>query len=381
MLQSQCPHCGASNRAGAKFCARCQTPLSDAPTQPCPRCQTTNRVGAKFCVKCGYTLGAPAENAPVAKPAPPAPAKSNTGLLVAGVGVLVLCLVCVVLLAGLLGTGYLSIAMEAPTPTRAPTLVTAARVTPSVTHAPTLAPTSRPTRPVNPPTPTVGAPVSSTDALERAKRGTVSILVPRDSGGSISGSGSVITKRGHILTNNHIIADSTGKLYNAQGRIYIAFPPRDNLKASVEIYYRATLVRNELKNDLALLKISAMRDGSTLPTDLGLAVIPTGDSERVDSGNEVTILGFPGLGGDTLTITRGIISGFLLDDGYIKTDAEINSGNSGGPAFNLAYEQIGIASAAKIRDTSATVPGKIGLIRPINLARALIELAKRDAGE
>ncbi len=381
MQQSQCPHCGASNRAGAKFCARCQTPLSDAPMQPCPRCQTANRVGAKFCVKCGYALGTPAENVPAAKPTPPARAKSNNAMLVAGAALIMLCLVCVLLLAGVLGTGYLSIAMDNPTATLTPTILTVARVTPSRTNTAVPPPTASPTRPVNPPTPTVGAPLSSTDALDRAKRGTVSILVPRDSGGSVSGSGSVITKRGHILTNNHIIADSNGKLYNAQGRIYIAFPPRDNLKASVEIYYRATLVRNELKNDLALLKISATRDGGALPADLGLAVIPTGDSDRVDSGNEVTILGFPGLGGDTLTITRGIISGFLLDDGYIKTDAEINSGNSGGPAFNLAYEQIGIASAAKIRDTSATVPGKIGLIRPINLARALIDLAKRDAGE
>ena len=223
--------------------------------------------------------------------------------------------------------------------------------------------------------------MSSADALERAKRGTVSILVPRDSGGTVSGSGSVITRQGHILTNNHIIADQNGKLYNAQGRIYIAFPPRDNLKGNVEIIYRATLVRNDLQNDLALLRITATKDGGTLPNDLGLAAIPIGDSDHVDSGNEVTILGYPGLGGDTLTITRGIIAGFLLDDGYIKTDAEINSGNSGGPAFNLVYEQIGIASAAKIHDTGASVPGKLGLIRPINLARPLIELAKREAGE
>jgi S1-C subfamily serine protease len=350
--------------------------LIDAPTQPCPRCQTPNRVGAKFCLKCGYTLGALA-----ARPTPRARAKPNLVPLVTGVGVIVLCLVCATLIIGLLGTGYLSIAMGKATATLSPTPVTLARVTPALTITPVPSPISSPTRPVSSSTPTVGTPVASVDALERAKRGTVSILVPRDSGGTVSGSGSVITKRGHILTNNHIIADSNGKPYNAQGRIYIAFPPRDNLKAAIDIYYRATLVRNDLKNDLALLKISALKDGGTLPADLGLAVIPLGDSDQIDSGNEVTILGFPGVGGDTLTITRGIISGFLLDEGYIKTDAEINSGNSGGPAFNLAYEQIGIASAAKVRDTTATVPGKLGLIRPINLARALIDLAKRDAGE
>ena len=297
----------------------------------------------------------------------------------------VVCCACVLGIVALIATGYLRITPTTPALTATATIISMVQATPSSTptNTPTPVPTetSTPTRLPDTPTPTVVVTSAGADALERAKRGTVSILVPSDTGGTISGSGSVITKQGHILTNNHIIADKTGKLFNAQGRIYIAFPPRDNLKAGVEIYYRATLVQNDLKNDLALLKITAAREGGALPADLGLAVIPIGNSDQVDSGNEVTILGYPGLGGDTLTITRGIIAGFLLDDGYIKTDAEINSGNSGGPAFNLIYEQIGLASAVKIRDTTASVPGKIGLIRPINLARALIDLAKREARE
>ena len=353
----------------------------------CPQCDSSNQVGAKFCANCGHALSAlPSISAVPTRKKPALPQGSDrlVGIIACAV-IAGLCILCVLLFAGLILTGYLTITPATVAPNATATLVIVASATPSASPTYTLTPsptvTSTPTSPASVPTLANVAATPSADALERAKRGTVFIMVPADAGGAISGSGSVVTKAGHILTNNHIIADKEGKLHNAQGRIYIAFPSRNNLKASAEIYYRATLVRNDLKNDLALLKITATKDGGALPADLGLAAIPIGDSDPVDSGNEVTILGYPSLGGDTLTITRGIISGFLMDEGYIKTDAEINSGNSGGPAFNLAYEQIGIASAARIRNTSATVPGKIGLIRPINLAHLLIDLAKREAGE
>ncbi len=63
-------------------------------------------------------------------------------------------------------------------------------------------------------------------------------------------------------------------------------------------------------------------------------------------------IGNPGLGGDTPTLTRGTVSGFLLDDennlpqGWIKTDAEINPGNSGGMAINANGELIGVPTQA-----------------------------------
>lgn len=225
-------------------------------------------------------------------------------------------------------------------------------------------------------------PVPTNDGLEQAKRGTVSIAVPLDStpGRWVTGSGSVITHHGHILTNNHLFVDDTGTPYNARGEMFIGFPPRDNLKGDVEYYYQAVMVRADAEHDLALIRITATKDGGALPSDLGLNVIPIGDSDKLDIGDQVTILGYPGLGGETLTLTRGAISGFLPDEGYVKTDAEINPGNSGGPAFNATYEQVGIASAVLV-NKSETVPGKIGWLRPVNFARPLIDLAKSQAGE
>ncbi len=213
------------------------------------------------------------------------------------------------------------------------------------------------------------------------------ISVPIDaSRGSFSiGSGSVITKRGHILTNNHLFVDDNGKPYNSRGEISIAFPPRGDLKARVEIRYRAEIVAVDKQFDLALLHIVAQSDGGKLPDDLGLGVIPIGDSDKVDSPNPITILGYPGVGGSTLTITTGTIAGFIpdgsLESGFIKTATEVNSGNSGGPALNAANELIGIVTAARVRDTTGGIPGKFGLIRPVKFAQPLIERAKRDAGE
>ena len=136
--------------------------------------------------------------------------------------------------------------------------------------------------------------------------------------------------------------------------------------------------------DLALLRLTAQQDGSPLPNDLGLGILTIGNSDSVDSPDPVTVLGypgvgqFPGLGQQTLTITTGTIAGFSPDASMIKIDAEINPGNSGGPAINRTYEQIGVASMVTF---GTRTPGKIGWIRPINLARPMIEHAKRDAGE
>jgi serine protease Do len=95
-------------------------------------------------------------------------------------------------------------------------------------------------------------------------------------------------------------------------------------------------------------------------------------------GDELVAIGFPGLGGETVTLTRGTVSGFLTDEagrsrGWIKTDAEINPGNSGGMAINDRGELIGVPT---IVVSGEKVTGKIGVIRPINLARTIIDQAR-----
>lgn len=381
MNQSRCPRCGMPVRAGAMYCQHCRAQLSvSSATKLCPQCHALNRLDARFCAACRYeftpSIGVGGR---LDRLAP------NTIVIVGlgGTGALVLMLLCALLIFVFRPENQ--IAAVPPTRVTA-TIMIALSNTPSVVPGVTSMPTGIP-RPTARGTVLLTAqaatPLPPVDGLDRAKRGTVLIVVPIDfSSSSSTGTGSTITKRGHILTNYHLFIDDNGRPYSARGEIQIWFPPRDNLKGEATYRYRAVLVEKDAQKDLALLRIIARKDGSALPADLELGVIPIGDSDKVDSPDPITILGYPGVGKTTsLTVSTDIVAGFLQTEGYIKTNAEINPGNSGGPALNQAYEQIGVVSKVRIADASRGIPGKIGLIRPIKFAKPLIDLAKREAGE
>lgn len=206
-----------------------------------------------------------------------------------------------------------------------------------------------------------------TDPLENALAASVEILVPDESrpGTSSRGSGTIVDADGYILTNFHVIGEKSSRaLYNRAGDIFVSASG-----ASISIDYRAELVEVDYDLDLALLRIVSFSNGTALPGSLGLAVLPVGNSDSVRTGDELAIIGYPGLGGSTVTLTRGIVSGFLPDEGWIKTDAEINPGNSGGTAINEAGELIGIPTAGTV---GGEFPGKLGLVRPVNMAERLL---------
>ena len=334
-----CPKCGATNRANAKFCAQCSAPLAadvQAVTMKiCPQCGKQNRIGARFCAHCGHTF------ATLAARALPRRVVYAAGAFVAVLGL--------VIVGALLAGGRQGKPSEGAVP-----------VTPEAM-------------------PVALTPLPS-EGLDRALLATVQIIVPVDrQRRSSAGSGSILTEKGHILTNFHVLGDvKTGRLYNRQGVIYVAVSP-PNLKDPPQVEYMAELVQGDQALDLALIKIIAKQDGGDLPAYLGLTTMPIGDSDTVKIGEELSIIGFPGLGGDTVTFTKGSVSGFLEDEGWIKTDAEINSGNSGGAAINREGQLVGIPS--EVTAETSELPGKIGLVRPVNLARPLIELALTDAGE
>jgi hypothetical protein len=94
-------------------------------------------------------------------------------------------------------------------------------------------------------------------------------------------------------------------------------------------------------------------------------------------------LGYPGLGGNTLTLSQGLVSGFLDEDNdgvqeWIKTDAEVNEGNSGGLATNARWEFIGVPSVAV---TDGTVAGKISRIRTGNVALQFYERVRLEQSQ
>ncbi|MBN2468488.1 MAG: DegQ family serine endoprotease [Deltaproteobacteria bacterium] len=164
------------------------------------------------------------------------------------------------------------------------------------------------------------------------------------------GSGFILSKEGHILTNSHVIegADEI-TIRLASGKTY-----------------SAEIVGRDKKTDLALIKAKSWFD---LP-----APVTLGDSDTLRVGDWVMAIGNP-FGLDH-TVTAGIVSakGRIIGSGpyddFIQTDASINPGNSGGPLFNTHGEVVGINSA--IFTTSGGNIG-IGFAVPINMAKEIIE--------
>lgn len=163
------------------------------------------------------------------------------------------------------------------------------------------------------------------------------------------GSGFVIDKEGHIVTNYHVIADAQ--------QVEVTLHNKKK--------YRATVVGTDPAHDLAVIQIKA--------PDLAPAVL--GDSRNLKVGQKVYAIGNPfGLSG---TMTRGIVSsirpvrepnGSTIDEA-IQTDAAINPGNSGGPLLNWHGEVIGINTMIL---SSVGQNAGIGFAIPINTAKAVL---------
>jgi S1-C subfamily serine protease len=170
-------------------------------------------------------------------------------------------------------------------------------------------------------------------------------LVPQEG----QGSGFVIDKQGHILTNYHVIADAR--------QVEVTLHNRKK--------YKATIVGTDKSHDLAIVQIKAP----------DLQPITLGDSTNLQVGQKVYAIGNPfGLAG---TLTRGIVSSIrqvqepdgLVIDEAIQTDAAINPGNSGGPLLNWHGEVIGINTMIA---SSVGQSAGIGFAIPINTAKAVV---------
>jgi S1-C subfamily serine protease len=164
------------------------------------------------------------------------------------------------------------------------------------------------------------------------------------------GSGFIIDKEGHILTNYHVIADAR--------QVEVTMHNRKK--------YKATVVGTDPAHDLAVILIKGAP---------GLVPAVLGDSRNLQVGQKVYAIGNPfGLAG---TMTRGIVSsirpvrepnGATIDEA-IQTDAAINPGNSGGPLMNWHGEVIGINTMIL---SSVNQNAGIGFAIPINTAKAVL---------
>lgn len=243
-------------------------------------------------------------------------------------------------------------------------------------------------------TPTEPAP--TTPSTAELQRTVVRITQLNENGRTCTwGSGAIVDPAGLILTNFHVVRILPACPYEALG-----VELTDDPESPPELRYFARVVAYDERLDLAVLRITGGVDGAPLPT--GLPVLTVGDSDAVAIGDPLTILGFPSLGGETVTVTTGTVSGFRSDEGidrgWFKTDATVTGGNSGGGAVNSNGELVAVPTEASTgvfgeaadcrpsRDTNGDgeiddaddctpIGGFLTLLRPVALARDLLELA------
>ncbi len=215
-----------------------------------------------------------------------------------------------------------------------------------------------------------------------------------------TGSGTFISQEGLILTNAHVVlsdryfdvVDLVVSITEAQDR-----PPVPKFFADV--------VQADRALDLAVIKLrSDLSGGPVNFSELGIEPVPLGRSENLQLGDSIIIIGYPGIGGETITLTRGEVSGFTAEEPYgnrafIKTSATIAGGNSGGLAATPGGEIIGVPTQVGSgdiegqivdcrpladtnrdgvideRDNCVPTGGFINALRPINLAEPLIDAA------
>lgn len=195
---------------------------------------------------------------------------------------------------------------------------------------------------------------------------------------SWSGSGSIVGDGSLVLTNQHVAGDGECNL-----KVYLT----DSTSASPTQSVRAEVVISDNEVDLAIIQLldtSGAPYVATGRTPLQLSsVIPK-------LGDKVTILGYPGLGGSTITLTSGDYSGIDRSETYeyLKTTANMNPGVSGGSAFNASQQLVGIPTAGRGAEiacdgnTDCVANGStIGLLRPVSYARDMLTRAQQKLGK
>ncbi len=217
-----------------------------------------------------------------------------------------------------------------------------------------------------------------------------------------TGSGTIVDARGLVLTNCHVASPRSMGMPSPEAD-YLGIALTNRSDSPPALTYLAEIASASPELDLAVLRIVAQIDGNRV-SNLNLPAIPIGDSDRVELGESISVFGYPGIGGATITFTSGSVSGFTSEQGvnarraWIKTDAAISGGNSGGTAVDQNGALIGIPTQAAAGtgikpvdarpvvdtnrdgrvdqyDSPIAIGGFINGLRPVNLAKPLLEHA------
>ncbi len=162
------------------------------------------------------------------------------------------------------------------------------------------------------------------------------------------GSGSIVSPEGIIITNRHVVSNEDWSVIKSAPTCYVAItddiaqPP--TVKYAVNLIAYAPVTNDYFDFDIAILYINDVcRQCEGAPSSIppGFSYLDFGYSDILAPGDYVAVAGYPEIGAGTFNFTDGVISG-RIGEFVLKTDAKIDSGNSGGSALNSKNQLIGV---------------------------------------
>ena len=211
-------------------------------------------------------------------------------------------------------------------------------------------PAPTPATPMATSTPVSTTPLTVAELVANVRHSVVHIITP-----SGTGSGFVIDADGRVVTNEHVVSGHSSV----------------TVRLSSGVEHQVDVLGVDQVADLAIIDMTAGRN---------FQFVPLGDSDLVPVGIDAIALGYP-LGaslGDSLTVTRGIVSSFRVFEGvrHIQTDAAINPGNSGGPLMSTTGEVIGV-NTSRIEDDQGRPIQGIAFAVAVNELKDRVETLKQ----
>jgi S1-C subfamily serine protease len=190
------------------------------------------------------------------------------------------------------------------------------------------------------------------------------------------GSGVVVRGDGILATNFHVISDSNNQ--RVFDELYLALGDDAATNGRPQYRLEPLLVNRQL--DLALLRI---RTGNAAIRAPAFPALEIGDAQAVRLLDDLVIIGYPEKGGASVTLSTGVVEGRDVLGHWIKTDARVIHGNSGGAAVNREGKLIGIPTKVEADDLTIDrdgdgfpdarrTYGAVGFLRPANLVAAML---------
>ncbi len=165
---------------------------------------------------------------------------------------------------------------------------------------------------------------------------------------------------------------SSSQPANADGLAWVGLT--QDAREKPDEWYIAAMVASDAQRDLAVLRVLYTADGQTARSRR-FQPLAIADSSALALGQQVVALGYPTLGGATITLTRGSMAGFVTEDGvrYGKTDSELLPGSSGGAVLDDEGRMVGIITGAM---TEVRTQGRLSYFVLSNEAREVIGEAR-----